>query len=747
MVYKYGYVEGGQAASAGSADPLDAFVAAQASQADPLDAFVASQGGISKTAAPAAPAHAAPQRSALSDLGRQIGLTARAGATGLAGLPNMLGDVLNTGVNAVTGGINQLAGTNIPKFQMPSEVTQQALSAVGFPQPENATERVVQDVASAMAGAGGQARLAQALSPKLASPVAQQTAQLLSTAPGMQILGSAGSAGAASATREAGGGTGAQLAAGLAGAVIPTVGASLASRALANRAVPTSPPVSTRIEPTLGQSEPAFNIDISGTSQAPFLVAAGPSVSAGTAPARPFAAKTSQQQLAQGLAENEPFKVPELPAPKTSLPVAEQQSNIDTMRKIGLNSQRPSAITGDKFTAGQEFQQAKLDTPQGEVIRNQLQNEQNTIKTYATDLVKNTGATAGSPEAVGQSIRNPLRELSQHYDEGISALYKTADERAGGLPSVVPDEFGKLIGTNSAFAGKQENSALRRGIRAYMREQNIVDASGKMQPVTVQQAEGLRQYLNSQWSPQNSGLIGRIKESLDTDVTKTGGGDLYKLGRALHAERKNTLDNPKGIASLLQEEGPGGINQSVADERIGNRLMTMPTNQFKHVVDTIRNMPEGLQPQAQQALNEIKGVFAENIRLAGDRGGTQAGPSMWNAADVTRELNKQNSKLGLIFSPEEMESFQTLNRAGHILQTPSAYPGAAVQGHNLAQRGMIFAPTAAATAIGSHFGPLGAAGGAALGAALSKKAATAVDRKMAERLAQELLNPKTLSPK
>lgn len=440
------------------------------------------------------------------------------------------------------------------------------------------------------------------------------------------------------------------------------------------------------------------------------------------------------------------FQAPALPKPKTNLPVSEQQANIDTMRALGLDSQRQSAITGDKFTAGQEFQHSKLDSPMGEAMREQLGKEQGALRSYASNIVSDTGAAAASPEAVGQTVRAPLQALSEHYDNQVRSLYQAADQRAAGVAGIDADGFGKLMDTDSVFAGKAENSSLRRGIRAYMKEQGIVDGNGNIQPITAQQAEGMRQYLNSQWSPQNSGLIGKIKESLDMDVAKAGGEDIYAQARALHAERKNTLDNPKGIASLLNESGPDGINKTVPDEKIGAKITSMPTAQFEHVVNTLKNLPEELQPQGQQALAEIKGQLAKQIYAAGDKGGTQNGPSMWNAANVTRELNNQSSKMALVFSPEELDKFQTLNRGGHLLQTPSAYPGAAVQGHNLLQRGMIWAPAAAGGAIGAHLGGwTGASLGSAVGGAMASKMAAKADLANANKLRALMNNPKPVT--
>lgn len=442
------------------------------------------------------------------------------------------------------------------------------------------------------------------------------------------------------------------------------------------------------------------------------------------------------------------FVPPDLPKPKSVLAEPAQADNIATMKAIGLDSQRPSAITGDKFMAGQEYQQSKLDSPMGEAMREQLGAEQNAVKSFAQDIVQKTGATADSPEAVGQSIRAPLQGLSQHYDDAIKTLYQTADQRAGGVPTVDPESFGKLLGTDSMFAGKAENSSLRRGINAYAREQGMFDENGNLVPIDVQKAEGMRQYLNSQWSPQNSGLIGKIKESLDSDVAKAGGEDIYTAARALHAERKNTLDNPNGISSLLNESGPNGINQAVPDEKVATKVLSMPTGQLSHIVDTLNSLPPSLAPQGQQALAEMKGAVAKQIYKAGDSGGTQNGPSLWNAANVTKQLNAQGSRMALLFSPEEISQFQTLNNAGHILQTPSAYPGAAVQGHNLLQRGMIYAPPAAGAAIGNAIAGIpGMSVGSAVGTGIAAKLAKAADIANANKLKAIMANPKVIPQK
>lgn len=421
---------------------------------------------------------------------------------------------------------------------------------------------------------------------------------------------------------------------------------------------------------------------------------------------------------------------------KASLAPDQQQKNLDLMREVGLDQTRPSAISGDKFTAGNEFQLSKSDTPQGEVLRDQFNKERTALQNYSQQISQDTGARGASPEEVGQIVRQPLRDLNDYYDNAVKGIYQAADQRAAGIAGIDADSFKSMMDTRSNFAGKSENGSLGRGINAYLKEQGIRNADGTFNPMTAKQAEGVRQYINGQWSPQNSGLIGKIKESLDTDVAKSAGEDVYAQARALHAERKNVLDNPKGISSLLNEEGPNGINQAVPDEKVGQKLASMPVGQMRHIVDTLNNVPDALQPAAQQALSEMKGVFADAVNKAGQG-------AEWNAAKVTKQLNDQRTRMGLLFDDAEMSRFRTLNDAGHVLQKPTAYPGAAVQGHNLLQKAVIWAPTAATTGAASAlFGPLGAAVAGPAGAALTRKATEFVNRRSANKLLESFSNPR-----
>lgn len=172
-------------------------------------------------------------RSTTEELGRQVGLTGRAAITGVAGLPLLAGDALNTLYNLISQGVEAGTGYNIGKLPMASRSAQTLMTQAGLPEPETKQERVVQDISSAMAGVGGTAKLAQALAPSAAG-----TQMLTSNIP-LQVTGAVGGAGAAGAGREYGDvGAGGQLGLSLLGGMVAptsvTVGAPLVARTTAN---------------------------------------------------------------------------------------------------------------------------------------------------------------------------------------------------------------------------------------------------------------------------------------------------------------------------------------------------------------------------------------------------------------------------------------------------------------------------------------------------------------------------------
>lgn len=182
-------------------------------------------------------------RSGLREIPRQAGLTGRYALEGIGSAFDLLGGPAAAIINNTE--IARLAG--LPKISgQPFGNSARAIAnAIGLPEPEGATERVIGDAARMVASAGTGAGVASALG-RGASGVAQNVAQRMAANPGTQAVSAAAAGGAGGSVREAGGGPWEQFGASLLAGVAAPLGMSAArntfeavANALKSRAMPT----------------------------------------------------------------------------------------------------------------------------------------------------------------------------------------------------------------------------------------------------------------------------------------------------------------------------------------------------------------------------------------------------------------------------------------------------------------------------------------------------------------------------
>ena len=190
------------------------------------------------------------QPSVLQELGRQVGLTGRGAIEGVTGLAGIVIDPVTRLANMALP-----ATAQIPTMQ---QATTEVLNTAGFPQPQNALERMVnqavQGVSSggAMAGAG---RIAQ----MSAAPVTSEVGRMLAAQPVAQMAGGAGAGAAGQAVRESGGTQTGEIAASLLGGV---AGGAAASRAMAPTRTPTTPTLQPVIDEAASRNVPVMTSDV-----------------------------------------------------------------------------------------------------------------------------------------------------------------------------------------------------------------------------------------------------------------------------------------------------------------------------------------------------------------------------------------------------------------------------------------------------------------------------------------------------
>jgi hypothetical protein len=423
-------------------------------------------------------------------------------------------------------------------------------------------------------------------------------------------------------------------------------------------------------------------------------------------------------------------------APKGMVALPEQEARKQLLARVGLENARQSSIAGDGFAAANEFQTSKVDAPVGQLYRETLANERATLENFGQRMVERTGGTIGLDENTlhtrGVSIARPFDDFKGLLQDQMNQAYEQAKQVAGTQPAVNPTNLQKFLNTDSNFTVNDSFMSLRRGIESHLRESDLIGPDGRVKPMTVEQAENLRKYINSNWNNERSGIIGRLKDKIDNDVTKVAGEDVYKRARDIRTKIARLLDDPKGVSKIMDYDPQSPMNRAVPFEKIATTVERMSVDQLNHLVKTLKEMPPEVRPQADAAIAEIRAQFANRILQEGSK--TQG---QWNAKNITKYLNENSRKLGVLMEdPEMAQMVKDLHDAGHVLKYDASYPGAAIQAHNLVRLGAAPLLGTIGTSVGGAVGgTLGGVPGAGIGATVGGMMGAQRGVKMAEKSA------------
>lgn len=430
-------------------------------------------------------------------------------------------------------------------------------------------------------------------------------------------------------------------------------------------------------------------------------------------------------------------------APKTPF-VATQENHVNpensdyhkqVLQDVGFDWARDSATNGDAALAARQWNMAKATgSTVGELWYNRFARELDGMKTYAQGILDRTGGRVGLNELAlknkGMDLAAPIDALRKYFEDAKTKLYDQADKELGGLPLANTDKIDSLLVdrsfNNAALADK--NLDLVKAVNQQLelhKERN----GGSL---TVKEAEDFRQWLNKRWTRENSNIIGAIKDALDDDVFASAGQDVYADARRMHIFEKETIDDPKGMAKLMDADARTPINRNTAYEKIPDAMMNLPADQFEHIINTYRAMPEELQPLAQKAIDTLKAHYAERMLDAGTETNRGNPRKLWGTGEVATIYNDNSAKIPMVFNADEISQIHKMLEAGEILRVDPSYPGAAAQAINLGETGMMgHAVEKLGGALGGMVGAT--AGKPGIGYATGKAIAKGVVDKTGER--------------
>ena len=441
------------------------------------------------------------------------------------------------------------------------------------------------------------------------------------------------------------------------------------------------------------------------------------------------------------------------------VPITEQTKIAQIVNEIG-NGQlglREGVKTRNENTLRNEFAEAKNPNPtlKGQLLKDQIANEQNALYNYAENRIQNTGANKNliSDYERGQVIYDAMASeegLLGYFKKQKQETFQEAKNMVGDKP-ITTTHVNDLLSDPQfkAGLGLKKNEGVAASAEELIRlakEVGFKDEFGVTHPAgSISAYDAVKKSLNSGWSPENASIIGRINRAIDQDIASAGGQELYKKGDRLH-EAEKTLFESKGMKELFGQLDPNGIQKGVPFEKMITKLNQMPVDQWKHVFDTLSllenglvktkkfevQVPKEIQDYARVAKAEMLGGLAREIYQSGAKNAGE-----WNKNAVSTVLNARAEKIKHGFSPEEQKAFHTLNYGGHFLQPKHEYEGAGLQGRRV---GAIASRLPASLeALGAMTGnPLVSMGGRKAGEYGERKLTTRAEEKEAAQLQEQL---------
>ncbi len=427
------------------------------------------------------------------------------------------------------------------------------------------------------------------------------------------------------------------------------------------------------------------------------------------------------------LAEN-----PDMPAERLNPEEISRKEQL--LKDVGVESHRRSALEGDYQGASSQYITSKADNGEyAQGMTNQIRHEKEALNSHLENIENNLGGTVPREGMFfktdeikrGKAVKNALEEAQEAHKTETTRLYNQASKEVGDVP-VELSSLKEYLDKDSNFVHSPEKS-VKTGVRDYLKEQGLLAEDGAIKPMTVNQSEKLRAFINKQYNYETKGKVGDLVNRIDEDVFKNVQGKTYEEARAHFKAGKEIYDNPKAIKDLMNDEG---TNQKIKDEQVMTKISSLDESQFNNLIDTLQKTGKT------DALKEIQTNLVNRVRQAGKSEINEP----WNGRAAAKEFQNLGEKLQVAFkdNPEVLAELSKNIEAGHILHIPTRYPGAAVQTNLLKNKFSEIALQRAGAMIGgaggSIAGPVGAAGGAVAGEYLATKGAN--ELKSARQLKQ-----------
>jgi hypothetical protein len=454
----------------------------------------------------------------------------------------------------------------------------------------------------------------------------------------------------------------------------------------------------------------------------------------------PFFGKLTGESYGRG----EQF--PQIKLSKISQDISPQEQKVvaEALQNVlkDAKSIRPGVLTGNEDTLRAEYDAASRadKSPAGQMLKEQIANEQNALTNFALERIEKTGANKllNSDEKRGYALNNAVigrfDPKTGEYEGMLGfiqklkhGVYEYGHKKVGDNP-VEATSFEKLLNSKKLQADLKMggNTDFTTGLKELL-EQHKTEGFTGTKPNSISGLEELRKTLNRKRNATNSYEVGQLISAIDEDIARVGGANAIEQGRQIHALEK-TLFGSEGmkINKIFGEIDANGVKKGVANEKITQKLNDLPIDQWRHIYDTADlvskgkikvgnygfKVPKDIIDQANLIKSEMKGAIAREIYQEGEK---KIG--VWNQNNANLAMNSLADKINYAFDPEEIKAFHELNIAGQKMPGVHSYLGGAKQAESmgLLKKGISKLPYIGGVVAGSATKGVGTGAGVAGG--------------------------------
>jgi len=311
------------------------------------------------------------------------------------------------------------------------------------------------------------------------------------------------------------------------------------------------------------------------------------------------------------------------------------------------------------FADQQRARELAKNSEVGEPIRQQLSDQQETVRQNFEQFVEGTGSNIwNDPYAKGSVLSETVKKFAASEKTRMGDLFKKAREAGELREPIGYAPLKEFLDAQTETTKTTLAPVLKHAEELLAKE----DPTGSG-VISLNALEDIRRSINKVVQPGTpNSVFGKDLKALIDQATENAGGDVYKAARKARVKYREDFEDISLVNQIMGTK-KNSADRVVAHEKLIERILstTTPVDSLKHV----KSIMDRAGPDGAQAWRELQGATYEYIRdqayknIAKDeQGNINISPDALNKAIKTLE---SGGKMDILLGKQGAELMRTVN--------------------------------------------------------------------------------------